>query len=222
MEGVFKDIEARIEVTEKQREQVIRVLKGVRDHLRRAMPFVHKLCRLHPDAQVEETKQVIWELSMTLNTLEGFWTQLTSVLDTEDLRQRHYHLWRDILQDVSHIAALVHWVEAQTLVTVEEVKAMVHMGSLLDIDVEDYLIGLCGLPKDLSRLSSNCVALGDFISPLKILKFVDELYGAFQILNLRNDVLRKRFDSIKYEVQKAEQIVYDLKIRNLIPHLDAL
>jgi len=44
---------------------------------------------------------------------------------------------------------------------------------------------------------------------------VAELYEGFQLLNLKNDNLRKRFDSIKYDVKKIEEIVYDISIRGL-------
>ena len=36
------------------------------------------------------------------------------------------------------------------------------------------------------------------------------------MLNLKNDNLRKRFDSIKYDLKKVEEVVYDLSIRGLI------
>jgi hypothetical protein len=42
------------------------------------------------------------------------------------------------------------------------------------------------------------------------------LSSAFSILNLKNDNLRKRFDSIKYDVKKLEEVVYDLSLRGLL------
>jgi Translin family len=35
------------------------------------------------------------------------------------------------------------------------------------------------------------------------------------MLNLKNDTLRKKFDSIKYDLKKVEEVVYDLSIRGL-------
>jgi hypothetical protein len=46
---------------------------------------------------------------------------------------------------------------------------------------------------------------------------VKDLHAGFQILNLKNDSLRRRSDSIKYNVKKIEDIVYDLSLRNLVP-----
>jgi hypothetical protein len=35
-------------------------------------------------------------------------------------------------------------------------------------------------------------------------------------LNLKNDGLRKKFDSLKYDMKKVEEVVYDLSIRGLL------
>jgi hypothetical protein len=47
--------------------------------------------------------------------------------------------------------------------------------------------------------------MGNYSRPLAISRFVKELSTAFSILNLKNDNLRKRFDSIKYDVKKIEE-----------------
>ena len=48
-----------------------------------------------------------------------------------------------------------------------------------------------------------------------IQRFVSDLNSGFRLLNLKNDSLRKRFDALKYDVKKIEEIVYDLSIRGL-------
>jgi hypothetical protein len=48
-------------------------------------------------------------------------------------------------------------------------------------------------------------------------RFVEELYAGFRLLNLKNDYLRKRYDSIKYDLKKIEEVVYDITIRKLAP-----
>ena len=58
---------------------------------------------------------------------------------------------------------------------------------------------------------------GDFNRPVEIARFVNELNAGFRLLNLKNDSLRKRFDTLKYDVKKIEEVVYDLSIRGLKP-----
>lgn len=68
-----------------------------------------------------------------------------------------------------------------------------------------------------ARFAINSVTLGDYNRPLQISKFVAELNAGFRLLNLKNDSLRKRFDALKYDVKKIEEVVYDLSIRGLTP-----
>ncbi len=49
----------------------------------------------------------------------------------------------------------------------------------------------------------------------RIAEFLNSLHTGFRLLNLKNDNLRKRFDSIKYDLKKVEEVVYDLSIRGL-------
>ena len=83
--------------------------------------------------------------------------------------------------------------------------------------IEEYLQSLISLVEELARLAVNSVTLGDYQRPLEISRFVKDLHAGFQILNLKNDSLRRRSDSIKYNVKKIEDVVYDLSLRNLVP-----
>jgi predicted translin family RNA/ssDNA-binding protein len=84
------------------------------------------------------------------------------------------------------------------------------------ISIEEYLQALISLIEELARLAINSVTLGDYQRPLQISQFVKDLHAGFQILNLKNDSLRRRSDSIKYSVKKIEDVVYDLSLRNLV------
>lgn len=137
------------------------------------------------------------------------------------------------------------------------VRAVDAASSGLGLDLEDFLIGLCDVPRELvrssnaacalrrsctvadaqTRLCVNCVSCGEYQLPLAIARFVNELHGGFKLLNLRNDALRcvrahlcvcggthdaapagrRRYDGIKYSVQKLEEVLYDLQIRKLAP-----
>lgn len=68
-----------------------------------------------------------------------------------------------------------------------------------------------------ARFAVNAVTNGDFERPLQISSFVAEVNAGFRLLNLKNDSLRKRFDALKYDVKKIEEVVYDLSIRGLKP-----
>jgi Translin family len=63
----------------------------------------------------------------------------------------------------------------------------------------------------------NAVTSGDYSRPIRIAKFIGELDSGFRLLNLKNDALRRRYDALKYDLKKTEEVVYDIKIRGLVP-----
>ncbi|EEA19956.1 Translin-1 [Talaromyces marneffei ATCC 18224] len=142
-------------------------------------------------------------------------------------------VWSRELQNLVYYIELCAWLGGLTeyknsssktsFLTIEEV------GNFLDIPVnlkdedkfhltiEEYLLSLISMVEELSRLAVNSVTLGDYHRPLEINNFIKDLFAGFQLLNLKNDILRKRSDGIKYSVKKVEDVVYDLSLRNLIP-----
>ena len=78
----------------------------------------------------------------------------------------------------------------------------VSFSDVFHMKIEEYLHSLISLIKELARLAVNSVTLSDYHRPLEISRFVKDLHAAFQLLNLKNDTLRKRSDSIKYNASR--------------------
>ncbi|XP_047165110.1 translin-like isoform X1 [Vigna umbellata] len=74
------------------------------------------------------------------------------------------------------------------------------------------------MSNELPRYVVNQVTAGNYDCPKKVLKFLTDLHAAFRMLNLRNDLLRKKFDGMKYDLRKVEEVYYDVKIRGLTPN----
>jgi len=89
------------------------------------------------------------------------------------------------------------------------------------ITITEYLLSLVSLIEELSRLARNSVTLGDYKRPVQISQFIKDVHAGFQILNLKNDILRKRSDGLKYKVKEVEDVVYDLSLRGLMPKEDS-
>eukprot|EP00164_Ancoracysta_twista_P005207 GFYU01007120.1.p1 GENE.GFYU01007120.1~~GFYU01007120.1.p1 ORF type:complete len:227 (-),score=32.23 GFYU01007120.1:52-732(-) len=133
---------------------------------------------------------------------------------------RYCDMWRNQIEQFVSSVALAQWLLTRELVSFENVVKLLNPAERgnsgnLAIDLENYLVGVCSLPSELTRLCVNCVTNGDYSLPSEIAKFVSELYSAFELLNFKNDVLRRRFDSIKYDLKKIEEVVYDIRIRQL-------
>lgn len=101
--------------------------------------------------------------------------------------------------------------------TVTAVPTNVKDRDTFHLTIEEYLHALVSLTDELARLARNSVTLGDFQRPLQISQFIKDVHAGFQILNLKNDSLRKRSDGIKYKVKEVEDVVYDLSLRGLLP-----
>ena len=129
--------------------------------------------------------------------------------------------WNWTTQRLVSLIALIVYLEAGFLVTRDtcaEILGLKNQQSAdgFHLDLETYLMGILQMVNELSRFAINSVTLGDYSRVLSLQRFVADLNSGFRLLNLKNDGLRKRFDSLKYDVKKIEEIVYDLSIRGLL------
>lgn len=82
----------------------------------------------------------------------------------------------------------------------------------LGVTTYEYLLGLCDLSGELMRKAINCVIKNKIDDAVRIRDFVDELYHYFLKFNLRNGELRKKSDQIKWNLEKLENVLYDLTV----------
>ncbi|XP_035605140.2 translin-like [Oncorhynchus keta] len=151
------------------------------------------------------------ELFCTVRTQLG---ELKNKFPVEQYYRFHEH-WRFVLQRLAYLAAFEVYLESASLMTRDEVVQILGIELVgkkgFHLDVEDYLAGVLMMASELSCLAVNSITAGDNGRPLRISK---ELDSGFRLLNLKNDPLRKRYDGLKYDVEKIE-VVYDLSIRGL-------
>jgi predicted translin family RNA/ssDNA-binding protein len=86
----------------------------------------------------------------------------------------------------------------------------------LSIDGENYLLGICDLTGELARRAVFSVVNEDYNEVKKIQDFVGVIHDEFLEFELRNGEIRRKSDSIKWNLKKIEEIMYDLKIRGKI------
>ena len=83
----------------------------------------------------------------------------------------------------------------------------------LGVSAEDYLSGLCDLTGELVRKAVYDVIHKKFDEASKIKELVHDIYGEFLKLHLRNGELRKKSDSIKWNLKKLEEVMYDISMK---------
>lgn len=83
----------------------------------------------------------------------------------------------------------------------------------LKVTAEHYLLGLCDLTGELVRKAVFLAGKGK-VDKVGIIKdLVDEIYGELLKFDFREPGIRRKFDSIKYDLRKLEDLVLDLKLK---------
>ena len=85
--------------------------------------------------------------------------------------------------------------------------------SSLKVSSEEYLLGVCDLSGELVRRAINKIFEGNNQELLKIKRILSNIYGELLKFEFGNGELRKKFDKIKYDLIKIEEICLDLKLR---------
>lgn len=133
---------------------------------------------------------------------------------------RFSDLWSRVLQQISFMCALDTYLKEKRIATPQDLVAFTDVpfnqpSAGLHFTIEEFLHGSVSLSNELSRLAVTSVIGGHFDRPREISQFLSDLHSSFQLLNLKNDSLRKRFDGMKYDLKKVEEVVFNLQLRGL-------
>ncbi|KAE8702106.1 hypothetical protein F3Y22_tig00110503pilonHSYRG00847 [Hibiscus syriacus] len=167
--------------------------------------------------QSKPIPQVLEKANAQINVLKDLYNKLAEVVRECPGQYYRYHGdWRSETQMVVSLLAFMHWLETGNLLMHTEAAVTLGLNdSDFALDLEDYLVGICFMSNEMPRYVVNQVTAGDYDCPRKVLRFLTDLHAAFRMLNLRNDFLRKKFDSMKYDLKRVEEVYYDVKIRGL-------
>src|SRR3989338_1982933 len=117
----------------------------------------------------------------------SFQTIIRELKEADDRRENVIQLSREIIKE----SKLINYTE-------------------LGVDINSYLMGLCDLTGELLRKAVKDVIEHKYESARDISMVVEEIYGLFLQLDLRNGPLRQKSDSIKWNLQKLEHLLLDI------------
>jgi len=83
----------------------------------------------------------------------------------------------------------------------------------LGVNIRVYIPGVCDLVGELVRKAINSSIDGDYRTAKKIKDFVAEVYSELMMFDFRNIPARRKFDSIKYGLEKLETLMLDIKLK---------
>ena len=110
----------------------------------------------------------------------------------------------------SYKIAVQEYVEAILYLEYVKTGEIIYLSKLHS---EHYLLGLADLPGELVRRAVYEASKGHKKQVEKIKDSVDNIYGQFLTLDARNNELRKKIDSIKYSLNKLQDLVLELNLR---------
>ncbi|MBW2965669.1 hypothetical protein KY342_01035 [Candidatus Woesearchaeota archaeon] len=90
-------------------------------------------------------------------------------------------------------------------------KILTH--KFLRVTTEHYLLGLIDLTGELGRKAVQLAGKGDFKKVVLIKEAVNDIYGELLKFDFRDSDMRRKFDSVKYDLKKLEDLVLDLKLK---------
>ncbi|KAK4047437.1 Translin-1 [Microbotryomycetes sp. JL221] len=211
----FDYLKHTLEQDQQLRDLIRDAVKQLEQDLKQCMSVLQQC---HQTRQ-SQTESILTQLTPLLPSINTSLSQLSQTIPETQFYKFH-SIVASSLQQSSFVIVFSKFLSTLDVPTKDQVADQLglnHQNPIkLILTTEDYLHSLISLLNELSRLAINRVTLGDFQAPLQYSKFAKELSTAFSILNLKNDSLRKRFDSIKYDVKKLEEIVYDLSLRGLL------
>ncbi|KAG9441666.1 hypothetical protein H6P81_017520 [Aristolochia fimbriata] len=210
LEKQFEGFRLQLEESGSIRERIRSVVMEMESAVRLMQ---YSILLVHQSLPVSE---VLEKAKVQTSTLMELFQRLAGILEECPGQYYRYHGdWRGETQTVVSLLAFLHWLETGNLLSHSEAEEKLGLNpSEFGLDIEDYLIGLCFMSNEMPRYVVNQVIAGDYDSPKKVLKFLTDLHAAFRMLNLRNDFLRKKFDGMKYDLRKVEEVYYDVKIRS--------
>jgi predicted translin family RNA/ssDNA-binding protein len=124
----------------------------------------------------------------------------------------------DKFKDAKHIASSSYKIAIQEYVEALSYAEYVKNNTLLTyeklgVDHEHYLLGICDLTGELVRKALSAGIDGKYGEVYKIRVFVNDLYDELQNFDFRNSEVRKKFDQIRWDLKKLDEMALQLKLK---------
>ncbi|XP_003369499.1 translin-1 [Trichinella spiralis] len=83
------------------------------------------------------------------------------------------------------------------------------------LDLEDYLHAILLSTSEFCRFAVNFATFGHYERVDDVADILGKISAAFRLLNFKSGNLRKHYDTLKYSLNKVEEVKYNLTIRGL-------
>ena len=186
----LESIKLKIDAFEQQRDNVIRISRDVVKLSKKTIYALHRKDMRSAGKAVSEMKTVFKNLATIV---------------------KHPKL----LSSGSYKVAVQEYVEALCFYELMK-NNKIPTNTRLKLDPEFYLMGLIDLTGELVRKAINSAIKEDYKTAVNLKNLVSELYDELLLFDFAGGELRKKFDSIKYDLKKLDDLVLNLKLSKKI------
>ena len=185
---VFQELREEMEKFDALREQLIANSRLILKSSKAAIYAAHR-------GDLKEAQELLAGAKKTLSQIEN--------LIKKDSHLAATGAYTDALEEYTEAACYVHYLVHKQIATPKQIG----------VDAETYLPALGDLVGELVRKAVNSVIAGDTKTALEIKDSVTELYAELMLFDWRNTPARKKFDSIKYGLEKLEDLALKVKMK---------
>ena len=184
----FAAMRKQLEAYDKSREELI---KSSRDILKLSKGAIYSLHRTEHDTalqQLNQAKTVIRRLKELL---------------AQESRLAGVGAYNEALEEYVEASCYYHFLTQRTLPTPQQ----------LGVTADVYLPGVCDTVGELVRKAINSAIKKDYKTALEIREFVTEIYEELMLFDFPNSPVRRKFDAIKYGLEKLEDLALQLQLK---------
>lgn len=186
MKAEFDIIKDALDKFDGARETIIKESRGILKNAKQAIYALHR-------DDLVEAKKLLEEAKKIKKALEE------KIVDNSKLQTGAF---ANSCEEYAEAFAFLVFIEESRLATRDEMQ----------VTIDEYLGGLADLTGELGRLAVIKATERDVATVKKIKDFTEELYGQFVRLDFRNGELRRKYDAMKYNLQKMERVLYELTL----------
>ncbi len=185
----FAKIRKEMELSEHAREQIIRKSRDILKTSKSAIYSLHRKDTVKAKKQLDEAKKKIIEIRKVIK---------------KELTLIYVGAFNEALEEYSEAQCYYGFTTKQKIPTIKE----------LNVEPETYIAGLSDMTGELVRKAINSAIQGNYETSINIKKFIEQLYSELMLFEFKG-LLRKKFDSIKYGLEKIEELVLQIKLKKL-------
>lgn len=182
----FKDMEAELRKYDSDREELI---KETRELLKLSKRLIYSVHRRNE----KESESILKEINAKKGDIDKH--------IKKDLSLLYEGSYSEAMEEYSEAMCYHHFVKSGKIPT----------RKAIGVNTQEYLMGMCDLTGELVRRAVALAVKKEYAEVKVIKRVIEDIFNEFLKFDLRNGNLRRKSDSIKYNLKKIEEIVYDIR-----------